>query len=910
MPKPSRPHAVPELAIVILFGLLYCALFLSAGDAESGLALRGLNPQFRILALEHERLAGLLIPAQIGLGLDPRIPGIGHLPAWNPYLGTGEPLINDAFFYLFNPFMSLPVLVMGAVQGTKVAIVIGLLIAGINMWAFARAIGLGGVARVMVASVYMMSGGIIAKYNNGHFQLGLSLAWPPLVFAGLWWTLHSRDRRAPVLMALAFALLFFSGNIYYTLHTLLCCIVIVIAHVIGRPRGRWQTDWLPIRRVMIGGVLALGLVMIQFLPVWTVRDYVSHNSADFDDSGQLIGQHDLGLDVANFVTPWDAWVRFQDPPINMWGAVDYAYIGPAVFALIAGLALALLFPGRIPIRHRRAALISGLLACVMMVWGAAQTEIVQQLYRHIHLLAEFRFLGRANTIAALWWIVLAGIALDIMWRAARTAPDTPTAFDLYDRLRILNALGLAGLIWLWLLLYTFSNNTSRLSLSLNNLSLFNTLNAWSFGTYLQAMQALINLVVLALIGDTILMLVRHRFLNSPAHPPIPLKKALLTRTIRIGLFALAVAAISDVMYVNYRILRFGPPGDNFGPLYAAASANDHHTNPFPSIQEPWSPSTFDSYYSRVRNWGLNEGWVPLPLENDIIPKSAPKLLNLPGWAISSAQPELGGTSFDLSQGFVQDNNGILVKCAGSPPTGNPDASCDLETNGGIGLYKIPAALPYAFVVPEKALKTRANTLTVDNVEPVMSVTHEMDTIQVIATPSTQDSPGQRDFLIVEETHFPGWHAFIDETETTSFTAGTHTPLGNGGGFIAIPMTPGTHTYTLRFEPPGFKTGILITALTLLVIVAYLAGVRWPSRPVATPVTIPPPAPATPEIDTPSADHESPQPVAQQPATPPERRATVTALTAVLVALPLAIALIYIVWTQKKAAIADSLTEVD
>jgi membrane protease YdiL (CAAX protease family) len=109
-------------------------------------------------------------------------------------------------------------------------------------------------------------------------------------------------------MGVAFALLFFSGNIYYTLHTILCCTIIVIATAISRDNGRWQIAWSKLRRVAIGGLLGLGLVMIQFLPVWTVRDYVSHKTVTFDSTtGAIEEQYDLGTGMSNLITPWESW---------------------------------------------------------------------------------------------------------------------------------------------------------------------------------------------------------------------------------------------------------------------------------------------------------------------------------------------------------------------------------------------------------------------------------------------------------------------------------------------------------------------------------------------------------------------------------------------------------------------------
>ena len=705
-----------ELAVILLIGLLYSAAFFASD---------GLDPGIRIQGIEHERLSGILIPIEMGLGLSERASGIGHLPTWNPYLGTGTPLLNNAFLYLYNPFMSLPVLLLGAVEGTKIALAINLLLAGLNMWALARAVGLGRLARITTAVLYLMSGGILSRFHSGHFQLGLSLVWLPLVFAGLWWTLHTTDRSAPALMTIAFALLFFSGNIYYTLHALVCCIVITIAHFTR------QTVFLPFAlrekgagvegkpgygttfiRLTIAALLTLGLTAIQLLPLWLVREYVSHQPITFNpDTSQIASQYSLGQSLANLTLPWESWQALQNPPLNLIASVDYAYIGLLPFALIGGL----IFVGTG--RFKWIAAIALFLAALMMIWGAGQTIIVNELYRRIHLLAEFRYVGRANAVAALWWIVLAGIALDQLWRAAY-------------------------------------------------------------------------------------------------------RRNLATWVIRIVLLLMALSAVVDTLRVNQALIEFDRPGNSFGSLYAATYGTGADlTTPFPSILEPHGPSAYDAYYSRVRTWGLDEGWTPRPVANDLIPAGAPKLPNLPQWAIVSTEYGRDGT-YDLAQQFVEQQGGERIQCINrDPQAADP---CDIKTTLGSILYRIPAALPYAFAADAQALQSRADTLTPETVQSVTSVDHRMDTITITAS-----APGEGYYLIVQETHFPGWHAQMDGAPIETVTIGAKAPDSLTTGLIGIPMQPGSHEYTLRYDPPGFVIGTVISFLSLIVLVGYASGARLP-----------------------------------------------------------------------------------
>lgn len=370
------------------------------------------DTSIRPLGLEHERLAGVIVPIQVGLQR------YGHIPYWNSYLSNGVPLINNAFSYLFNPFHSLPVLILGGVTGSKLAILIALLIAGYNMWAFALAVGLGTVARITTAALYMLNGSLIAKFGAGHFQLACSLAWPPLVFATLWWTLHSPKRLAPVTVGISFALLFYAGNIYYVLHTAICCIVIVALHLIQRTESRWQFQWDRLLRVSIAALMAFGLSALQFFPVWQTRDFVTHAQQNINPDGTLSSSYNLSQSIANLTQPYAYWALHH--PTSMYDAVDYAYIGNLVLALIL-LATALYITRRLLRKPRTTkpygiAILSALiLALLMMLWAGGQVQPFPWLYANIPLLAQFRFLGRALAIAALWWILLGGIALDTLW---------------------------------------------------------------------------------------------------------------------------------------------------------------------------------------------------------------------------------------------------------------------------------------------------------------------------------------------------------------------------------------------------------------------------------------------------------------------------------------------------------------
>ncbi len=824
-----------ELALITLVALLYFAYFLSARPLNTppDLSLGGLHPANRFGGLEYERLAGILLPIKTGLET------YGQIPTWNPYLNVGTPLLNNAFNYLFNPFASVPVLLFGGVQGSKIALMVGMLLAGWNMWALMKAVGAGGLARVAAGAFYMLSGALAAKYYIGHFQLGLSLTWPPLVFAGLWWTLYSTDRRAPVLMAAAFALLFFSGNIYYSLHVLLCCGFIFLLHMLRRDDGRWRVQWARLRRVLVGGGLALGFAAVQFLPIWTTRDFVVHARVALDGSGQfdpsLESHYELTQAVVNYVYPWSQWHIFDDrSPWYQRVVVDYAYIGPGVFLFVAGIGFA-----RRERRGRyRLAVYAALpLALLMMVWGAGQTDILLWLYTNIELLSEFRYLGRAHAIGALWWIVLAGIGIDMLWRWISDV-DAPRSFS---RRRLTGLLLLAGIAWAWFLVYSLLDNSTRLQLALNIFPLYITLTERVFANYQQAADVLWALALLALVLDWLAALLRQAAQRPRRRALAALPRLTAVHLLRLGLVALVLMTLTDVMRANSPLIRFGEPVNDFTPFYVTAHTLDNDY-PFPAIQEPFSPSTFDSYTHQVRNWLLNEGWTPRPLP-DVTPGDS-SLRDVAGWGIVSNQ--YSGVAYELALAFVQSHEHELIECDPTPPAVPTAGPCGMPDELAAALYRLPEALPYAFIAAEDALLDAADSITAANVLRVTALTHEQDTITIQA----QTPPGDSDhryYLVVQETHFPGWQAWIDDQPSATMTFKR---------FTGLLLPPGAHTVTLRFQPPGLAAGVLFSVLSVIAAGFYLRG--QPNRKTSAPS---PPAPSPTQVgkeDVSSSPHPGDQ----------------------------------------------------
>jgi hypothetical protein len=94
--------------------------------------------------------------------------------------------------------------------------------------------------------------------------------------------------------------------------------------------------------------------------------------------------------------------------------------------------------------------------------------------------------------------------------------------------------------------------------------------------------------------------------------------------------------------------------------------------------------------------------------------------------------------------------------------------------------------------------------------------------------------GQPVLLLVAEPAAAGWHALVDGEPTAWLRANALN--------VAVPVPPGDHSVTLRYEQPGWRAGLLLTGTSLFSVVGMLGwallGRRTSSLPEEVPASTP------------------------------------------------------------------------
>ena len=327
-------------------------------------------------------------------------------PLWNIYIQSGLPYIADPMLHVYNPVVTVPVLLFGVRAGFKLGVYLSFLIAAFGMWRLAKALGLGRAARLWTALMFAFAGQPIARFFQGQYLFIFGFAYIPWIISSLILVTQRVRKRDIAIAAGSLALLFFSGNAYYPLYMLL---VIGLFMLIMLFRVKKQPPYitLDIRRafVFLGiGALAVGMIAIQLLPT---AEFWPRLNKDLNLAGsQTVKQIFLDYTSKDSMRP-DAYSVL--PAREEF----YAYIGLTPFLGLALLPLAIW-------KHNRKMLIFFALIVLLTVgWISLEWIPWKETFLHIRLFLQFRHLLRILVFGSFALICLAGIGMDSLWKLLR-----------------------------------------------------------------------------------------------------------------------------------------------------------------------------------------------------------------------------------------------------------------------------------------------------------------------------------------------------------------------------------------------------------------------------------------------------------------------------------------------------------
>ena len=326
----------------------------------------------------------------------------GSLPLWTPYLGHGTPLFANFqsgalyppnWLYAIAPF-----------YGTfNSLLVFHFLLGGAFMFLFGRAIDLSRSSAVAASIAYMLGGYFVSLTNL--LNVLQAAAWAPAIG----WAIV---RHATIRSATSFAILvgvlwlaFIAGE--PLTFALAVALTGVHAGLWCWRRGSWRAVAALAASVTLAGVLLAGLSALQLLPT---AEFVAQSDRGGGLSYLEAERYHLeAIRLMHLVIP----PEYGDPVYRFGRKALLVTVEPWLFSIYVGAVLILLMAGARLDRERRLEslywAIAGLLGLVISLGDA--TPVYGVLYRHLPGFSSFRFPERLLFITGFSTAVLGGMGL-------------------------------------------------------------------------------------------------------------------------------------------------------------------------------------------------------------------------------------------------------------------------------------------------------------------------------------------------------------------------------------------------------------------------------------------------------------------------------------------------------------------
>ncbi|PKO21621.1 MAG: hypothetical protein CVU38_13755 [Chloroflexi bacterium HGW-Chloroflexi-1] len=699
----------------------------------------------------------------------------GQLPLWNPYTFAGHPFLADIQSAVFYP-LSLLTMLLTSFKGffyraLELEAIAHFFLAALFTYLFARRLTRSRIGGLVAATVFTFSG-YLTSYPPLQLAILETQVWLPLILlllelaaARLTTGARAAAVRWCVVAGLVFGIALLAGHPQSGLLVTYGSLAYGLFRFWPRPFAwRWRTWGWPIGLLALFGLVGLGAAAVQILPSWEFLALSTRSGIGFEEAGRGFTPYDL--------------VQLVFPQVG--GAVPALYVGILPLGLIP---LALLAVRRDPTesedsRRIIAFLGWGLLVAVLLSCGKF---LGLYFFAYLFVPGWKLFRGQERTIV---WAVLAGALLcgygaawlNRRWVAARTgsAVQSPAA-SLPDRLlqgatgspESSLALGfglaaLAALILAFVFLVGYLGGNDRL---------------WGFTAASLALVVFLFLALLAVRSGRVVWLlvviVVDLFTFNPAHHAGPIGQAELDK---YRAFLSAPMADTGI----FRVSNDNAVPGNYGLLYRIEDIRGS------------SPLQLQAYNQFLELVPVERGWWLLNVKYVL---SWRQYLEIPAERLAEMEgPEkkpiyvyqlsaTGPRAWLVGQVIVAPDQALAWQRLAAP---------DFDPARQVVLSAQPAGFG-----TEAACDGQ---ITWRKREP-----------EHLALSVITDKPC---ILVLGELYYPGWQATVDDASVPILSANVI--------LRAVTLSSGQHEVSFTYRPASVRWGALITLVTVIVAVAWLA----------------------------------------------------------------------------------------
>ena len=708
----------------------------------------------------------------------------GHLPEWNPYIFGGMPFIAAMHGDIFYPTAWLR-WVLPVDTAMNLGFALHLLLAGVAMYAFLRALRFGFGAALTGGVAYQLTGIVASLVHPGHDGKLFVSALAPLVFLALHRAVLGGRCGAYGLLAILVGLCMVSPHYQLTYYLLVASgfwTLWLVFRAPGRPAGN---PLVPLGFALAAVLLGIGISAAQALPFleyvpWSPRGEMGASQGwDYATSYSL-----PRAELFTLVLP-----EFNGIVTGYWGVnpikLHSEYLGGIVVALAAlGWGARKRHPALLPLL--------GIAGLFLLVALGRHTPFYRLWYEAMPMMKSVRAPGMAFFLVALPVAVWAAAGAERLLRGEAVSRSIVLAFG------ALAAVGFLGTIGVLQPVAEAIAEPARLGAARANADAL--------------LAGALRLLVLSALGGAVAWGIAMRRLGGA-----------------MAVAALVLVVATDLYLVDRRFFRFSAPA---AQLYAA-DAITRRIQATPPPYRVLDPGVYPHSYlmglhiPQVTGYHGNElhAWDELLGGKNV-------------WANLNAGPpfwDLLGVSYLI----LPEDQPVpgYTRVVGPVP---------ITPGGSAVLLQRDSAPPWARVVPAAVKVPEAQLVptVVDPRFPKDRVVLLADTVRVQVPPLGDGLPAasarrarvshwepgrmslviegedpRPSWLVVAENWYPDWHATVDGVAAATYRG--------QGSLLTVALPPGAREVTLAFASSSYRVGRLVSmaALVLALLAAAVPALR-------------------------------------------------------------------------------------
>jgi hypothetical protein len=363
--------------------------------------------------------------------------GTGRIPLWTDDFFMGFPLFAESQGALFYPPTRFIYAIFPAVRAFSMDVLLHFLLASWFMYFFARTLKLPPVASLLSAVVFAFSGMFMSLPIN--FTIFRSVVWIPVVF--MFATMGARKGSFffPLLTSLAIVLQAMGGSLQVVGITIVALAIYVFFLMLSPGEGK-QASVVPLMQFILTLMLSLGLYAFQLYPTWELTQLAWRGTQGGYDVAASFSFPPIHMIDALFPTFFGAWSEGSRLPMIPDAPNFFPYIG---------LVPLLLIPLALSSRRRGMAVMFLLVVLFVVLALGKHGYLYEVVYYTVPFFDKFRAPDRFWFIAIFAGSLLAGYGLDRLVAAIdddkRVA--SMSSMGLIALITLLGALFVAGAIY-------------------------------------------------------------------------------------------------------------------------------------------------------------------------------------------------------------------------------------------------------------------------------------------------------------------------------------------------------------------------------------------------------------------------------------------------------------------------------